>query len=73
MKPHIGSAEYLFCKDWRLWGGAVAQQVEQDTEPWIAPEGPAMSWRLVEGVPCLRPETAGIGSSNKPSDPLKKG
>ena len=26
-----------------------------------------------QGVPCLHPETAGIGSSNKHSDALKKG
>ena len=26
--------------------------------------GPAMSWRLVQGVPRPRPETAWIGSSN---------
>ena len=55
----------------------------QDTEPWIAPdvqlapylaasavsERPAMSWRLVQGVP--RPEKAGIGSSKNPHDPIK--
>ena len=39
----------------------------QDTEPQIAPEGLAMSWWLVQSIPCLRPETAGIGSR----DPLK--
>ena len=56
-----------------------------DTEPQIAPdvrlapcmvasaisEGPVMSWRLVQGVPCPRLETAGIGSSKNPCDPIK--
>ena len=34
---------------------AVAQQVSLSKilNPHIAPEGPAMSWRLVQGVPCL--------------------
>lgn len=32
-----------------------------------------MSWRLVQGVPCLRLETASIGFSNKLYDPLTKG
>ena len=32
-------------------------------------EGPAMSWRLVQGVPCPRPETAGTGSNKNPCDP----
>merc|ERR1712035_272647 len=30
--------------------------------------GPAINWRLVQGVPRLRPKTAGIGSST-PRDP----
>ena len=66
---------------------AVCRSVlEQDSEPqiapdvWLAPcmaafaisEGPAMSWRLVQGVPCPRSETAGIGSSEKPCDSMKK-
>ena len=47
--------------------------LEQDTEPQSAPEGTAMSWRLVQGAPRLRLETAGIGSSNKPPhDPYEK-
>ena len=33
--------------------------------------GPSMSWRLVQGAPCPHQETAGIGSSKKPSDPIK--
>ena len=55
--------------------------LEQDTEPQIAPdmhspcdepcEGPVMSWRLVQAVPSLCPETAGIGSSKTPRDPIK--
>ena len=57
--------------------------LEQDSEPQIAPdvrlapctaasaisEGPAMSRRLVQGVLCPRPETAGIGSSKNPPRP----
>ena len=36
-------------------------------------EGPAMSWQLVQGVPCPRPETAEIGfSSAKPPPPHKR-
>ena len=31
-----------------------------------------MSWRLVQGVPCPRPEIAGIGSSKTPRDPIKR-
>ena len=34
-------------------------------------EGPVMSWRLVQGAPCPRPETAGTGSSTNPCDPIK--
>ena len=34
-------------------------------------EGPAMSGRLFQSVPCPRLETAGIGSSKKPSSPIK--
>ena len=33
-------------------------------------EGPAMSWQLIQGVPCTRPETAGIGSIKNPCDPM---
>ena len=57
----------------RLSWAACRSVLEQDTEPQIAPEGPVMSWRPVQGVPCLCLETAGIGSSDKPCDPLKKG
>ena len=39
--------------------------------PSAISEGPAMSWWLVQGVPCPRPETVGIGSSKKPCDPIK--
>ena len=63
----------------------MSSVLEQDIEPQIAPdvqlapcmadsaimEGPVMSWRLVQGVPCPRPETAGIGSSKTPRDPIK--
>ena len=30
-----------------------------------------ITWRLVQGVPYLHPETAGIGFSNSPCDPIK--
>ena len=30
-----------------------------------------MGWRLIQGVPCPRPETAGIGSSKNPCNPIK--
>ena len=35
-------------------------------------EGPGMSWWLVQGGPCPRPETAAIVSSNKPRYPIKR-
>ena len=40
-------------------GWAACRSVfEQDTEPHIAHQwGPAMSWRLIQGAPCPRPET----------------
>ena len=33
--------------------------------PQPSAKGPAMSWRLVQGIPCPHPEIAGIGSSKK--------
>ena len=63
--------------------GRAACRSVQDSEPKIAPdvwlarcmvasaisEGPAMSWQLVQGVPCPRPET---GSIKKPLNPIKE-
>ena len=40
-------------------------------QPLPSVKGPTMSWRLVQEAPCPRPETAGIGSSTNPSDPIK--
>ena len=63
----------------QMSSAACQSVLEQDTEPQIAPdvhlascmaasaisEGHAMGWRLVQGVPCPRPETAGTGSAKK--------
>ena len=36
-------------------------------------EGPAMSWRLVQGVPCPRPETRlGLAPAARPRDPMER-
>ena len=65
---------------------ACRSVLEQVTEPQITPdvrlapcmaasalsEGPSMSWRLVQVISCLRPVTAGIGSSKNPCYPIKR-
>jgi len=57
-------------------GNSMGQQIEYRTIHWKVREtklnsmgqqrwtgGPEMDWRPVQGVPCLRPMSAGIGSS----------
>ena len=56
--------------DWKVAGsnpGSVCQSVFEQEPPLLISEGPAMSWRLVQGVPCPCPETAGISSSSNTS------
>ena len=56
-------------------GRAACRSVlERDTEPHIAvSEGPAMSWRLVQGAPCPSPETRlGLAPAATPCNPLER-
>ena len=58
--------------------GKAEQHVEVSLSEILNPtllisEGPAMSWRLVQGVPCPRPETRlGLAPAATSRDPMER-
>ena len=64
---------------WAAWQSLLEEDTEPQVAPdvWLAPcmaasaisEDPAMSWRLVQGAPCPRPETSWDWLQQKPPRP----